>query len=170
MRPRLSVLVLAFLLPLCPSAIRGQDPLLQASEKSEGSATLIAAANTAIPIAWGALRPRDEDIGDTWGDDFGGWFSLYGVVIGPFPGFIYAGDTQRGLAGVGIRFAGIAMAWTGAEENAVLVLGGFALCGLSIVWDFLALPSSVRRYNEGLSVEPLIGMDGSVGASFVLRW
>lgn len=101
-----------------------------------------------------------------------GFFGLAAGLVGPSLGYFYAGLTGRGLAGVGIRLAGIAvplfladaLGWSWDDNSAgvavVLVAGGCAVLA-STIWDLAGVKQAVRKRNDriqkvSLSVAPVL--------------
>ena len=89
----LFLMLLALHAPTCTHAQELQEP----PTKSAAIGVGIALANTIVPIAVG--------LPILWGENYliGGPLFAYGLIVGPFPGNVYAGDKRRGLKGMGIR-------------------------------------------------------------------
>jgi hypothetical protein len=108
-----------------------------------------------------------------------GLAALYAWIVGPFPGLVYAGDTGRGLRGMGLRAGllgsvvvlGAISVSHGGGSSAPAVLAVGAALGTLISWgaDVAAIPRAVGREN-GMNISPLVGPEGQVGAQMNLRW
>ena len=170
---RPSWFVLAILLFISPQDLHPQDSPTEEGPKSSAPAIGLAVANTVIPIAV---------VLSNWNDS-NKYFLLYPWVFGPFPGLAYACDTDRGLEGVGTRLftlgvtGGIALAIAisemgGGSENSAdaLLLIPAGVTVASWIADIAAIPSIVERHNESLTISPMVGSNGQVGARFQVRW
>jgi hypothetical protein len=133
----------------------------------------LAVANTVIPTAF---------VLSNWSDS-NKYYLLYPWVMGPFPGLAYAGDTDRGLEGVGARLLTLGLAGAmafaieiserkeGSKDRAyglLLIPAGVTVA--SWIADIHAIPSIVERRSESLTISPMIGSNGQVGARFQVRW
>ena len=125
--------------------------------KSEGRALAISLVATATPVVLGGtlLSGNNEEAGLT--------LALGGLIAGPSFGHFYAGQTGRGLKGIGIRAAivigGAYLVSSSTEElhpdckgfsAGVGIIAVSAVTLLYGIYDTFTTPSSVRKYNESL--------------------
>lgn len=171
-------ILLGLVLPVpSPQAAFPQDSPAAEPQKSAKVGIAIAVANTLVPAVL-ALQPFS-------GDDDMTWLLIgtaYSWVVGPFPGLAYAGNTKRGLKGMGVRLVSLfvfhgmlATTWKwnnfGPESGPTpMIVLPLAAGVISSIWDMAAIPSAVREYNERLAVSPTLGANGRVGARLEFRW
>lgn len=113
------------------------------------------------------------------GSENAGLAALYAWIVGPFPGLVYAGDTARGLRGMGLRagLLGSVVLLTsvsfsdGEQSSAPAVLAVGAALGTLVSWgaDIAAIPDIVGRRNR-LQFSPTMGSRGEPGVQMSLRW
>ena len=127
--------------------------------KSGKTALLGSFAATLAPIAAGGLLLSGGS------EEFGLSLAFAGLLVGPSAGHFYAGQTKRGMTGMGIRLlvaaggayfishseehhpdsGGWAFAYTGWIVGGVMLLHG--------IYDICTTPSSVRKYNKSVLEE-----------------
>ncbi|MGB5301661.1 MAG: hypothetical protein WBO43_10670 [Gemmatimonadota bacterium] len=157
---------------LIPGTARPQDAMLAsavadeakeiAGMKSEGTATLLSFAGTAIPTTLGLVLANS---GDGGGSAAGLLLFSYGMYFGPATGYWYAGASGAGWEGVGTR-VGITLAGTLAmaavcsggrcdifgDDSAMAAAGVVGLLTLaataySMIHDIAGADNHVRRHN-----------------------
>jgi len=119
--------------------------------RSESRAFWYSAAGTALPIALGgALWMKSGNAEDMM------VLSAGGIVVGPSLGYLYAGSPGRGLIGIGMRGAALAVGslflvgGLGGGDTA-WVVGGLCGVGLTVasaVHDIRHVPEQVRKNNR----------------------
>lgn len=153
-------LVLLFLIPSMSKAKSMFEESFEREQKElkrESQALAISLAATVTPILLGGALSS----GDT--EEFGLTIGLAGLVLGPSTGHFYAGQTGRGLTGIGIRAAivvgGAYLVSSATEEQdpfsrgfgvAVGIMAVSAVALVHGIYDIFTTPSSVRKYNESL--------------------
>lgn len=137
--------------PLTPAAIR---------LKSEAAAYKWSLWGTLVP--WGIAMAATSEIRNS--DILIAGFATT-VIAGPSLGCFYAGETRRGLTGVGLRMLGAAAAvsasrrkWKSRDDDdpgylSVLVLAGHGLFWGSTVYDIATAKRTVRKHNAGLQAK-----------------
>lgn len=102
------------------------------------------------------------------------------IMIGPAVGHFYAGNSKRGLIGVGIRGAifgaTLIAVGNGCEDSQDFFCGlGTAVIGSTAIWvsavvDVIAAPKSAKKFNAKqpeLAIVPLRGRRTGVGVRVV---
>ena len=128
--------------------------------KSEGQALTMSLVATAAPVVLGGVFLSGSN------DEAGLALAFGGLIAGPSTGHFYAGQTKRGLIGIGIRAAIVAggtyliYSATGdqhpdsrgfSEGAGIIAVSAVTL--IHGMYDIFTAPSSVRKYNESLLEE-----------------
>ncbi len=140
------------------------------TSKSPFLGFLLSATATGVPLGCGIALDGSEN------EDAGMWLALGGIVVGPATGFLYGGESGRGLLGIGIRvglIGGSVLMMSARASNArtlgealdgIVVIGviGLAAVGVSALYDIFTVGSSISEKNAmqkvfGISVSPTYG-------------
>jgi hypothetical protein len=189
-----------------PEAARSQDALLTSAisveskevsgMKSEGTATLLSFAGTAIPMTLGMVLANAGEGGA--GSGLGLALFSYGMYLGPATGYWYAGASGAAWKGVGLRvgISVVTVAVTAAlcsgggcemfgDDSAMAAVGIVGLAALgataySLIRDIAGVDGEVRNHNaevaarqepSRLTIAPLISPadGGTVGVLGQIR-
>ena len=168
MRGTATFLLCVALLAQSPPVASAQERYSQGTGKSSSFGVGLGLSSLFVPLAMIATGSENAPLA-----------AAYAWLVGPLPGLVYAGETGRGLKGIGVRagiFASTALLAAGAgsatgDSNVAgaIALGG--LIGTVISWgaDIAAIPRAVRRSNS-VGISPLVGDEGQVGAQVRLLW
>lgn len=173
MRTTLLAAVIMAIVLLPHTGARAQEVQTEGGRRHVAPAIGLAVANIAIPL--GLLLPGRDSSQE--------FLLLYPWIVGPFPGLAYAGETERGLEGVGTRLitAGLAVGILLVDELAEFEGGSSQVAdallvipaGITIaswIYDIAAIPPAVKRHNESVAISPLVGSRGQVGVQVQVRW
>ncbi|MCL7971771.1 MAG: hypothetical protein M8866_06725 [marine benthic group bacterium] len=140
------------------------DVLEVPGARNPGTATLLSAAGTVVPVVLGMVLAGSDDSGS----ELGGLLFTCGIYFGPATGYIYGGSAGRGFAGAGVRsvisllgYGLMAAACSGDNcsgfglDGPAVAVGLLTLGGLvtSMVYDMVSVDNVVRRRNEALAAE-----------------
>jgi FtsH-binding integral membrane protein len=122
------------------------------NQKSPGKAFGLSLVGTALPVVTSAaiLAFVSSDSGTDFGTGIALLFTSMGTaIIGPAPGYFYGGLFGRGLLGMGIRAAGVAIIFSSFIPESMLLFGtGLAVVVGSTIWDLVKIKSAVNKRNE----------------------
>jgi hypothetical protein len=168
MRGTATLFLCVALLAQSPPVSSAQELYSQGTEKSSSFGVGLGLSSLFVPLAMIATGSESAPLA-----------AAYVWLVGPLPGLVYAGETGRGLKGVGVRagiFASTVLLVAGAASNTgdsrvagAIAVGG--ILGTVISWgaDIAAIPGAVRRSNS-VGISPMVGAEGRVGAQVQLLW
>ncbi len=140
------------------------DALEVPGTRNPGTATLLSAAGTVVPVVLGVVLAGSDDSGS----EIGALLFTYGIYFGPATGYVYGGSAGRGFAGAGIRsvisllgYGLMTAACSGGNcggfglDGPAVTVGLLTMGGLvtSMVYDMMSVDDEVRRRNEALAAE-----------------
>ena len=165
------ILVVVAASPLAGQVDSSRAPL------SEGAAVAWSLGGTLAPMGVGlVLGATAEDAGPGVG------LLLAGAVVGPALGHLYAANLGHAAMGMAVRaaaglmtFYGIRCGFTEAacSEEPALAVVGLGVGVVSMIYDIVTAPASVRRHNQrrvSVSVGPSpVGRTRSLAAWVAIR-
>ena len=139
--------------------------------RSEGTATLLSVAGTALPITLGLILANDGDGEGSSG--LGLALFSYGMYVGPATGYWYAGASGAAWKGIGVRL-GVSLAGAGLMTLAcaagcelgifdsnpddgglviasLVALATVGVVAYSMIHDMAGVDNQVRRHNAAVA-------------------